>query len=75
MKLVAECELGTFAAIGPFSDELITGEWDAVVERFKSMDAIEAVQLLLAATRRNDAVVGDSELDELAEALGCFQED
>lgn len=71
----AECPLAVFAAVGPFSDELILGDPAAAIARLAAMGPLDAVRLLLAATRRSDAVVGDREVDDLAAALGVFEDE
>ena len=70
-----ECEMSVFAAIRPFDDELITGDMDAATERLKSMSGLEAAQLILATYCRSDSVIGQRELDDLAEHLGVFSDD
>ena len=64
--------MSVFAAIGPFDDELITGDHDAALERIKSMSSVEAVQLVLATYCRSDSVVDRMDLDNFAEFLGVF---
>lgn len=68
-------EMHIFASVGPFSDELIFGDYGEAIARLEKLSPLEAVQLVLATFRRSDSVVGDSELDGLAEAVGVFEDD
>lgn len=69
-----ECPLEVMGQSVPFSDELIGGHVEEAAKRLSCMEALDAVRLVLVACRCDDAVIGDSELDRLAEYLGCFQE-
>jgi len=73
--MAIECDLGTFAAIGPFDDELLTRNHEAALERIKSLSSVEAVQLVLATWCRSDSVIEQRDLDGFAEFLGCFEDD
>ena len=70
-----ECDMSVFAAIGPFDDELLTGDYDAVLARIRSMTPVAAVQLVLATYCRGDSVIDRNDLDSLAEFLGVFGDD
>lgn len=72
-KVKTECPLEVMAAIGPFEGELVEGDFAAAIERIESFSPLDAVRLVLAAYCRSDSVVGDQEIDDLAEALGCFE--
>jgi hypothetical protein len=67
-----ECPMSVFGAVGPFSDELIVPDHEAAISRLGAMAPLDAVRLVLATYRRNDSVVGDREIDDLADALGVF---
>lgn len=67
------CPPAVFAAIGPFSDELIGRDHAVAIARLEFLSPLDAVRLVLAALRRRDAVIGDDEIDDLAEALGVFE--
>ncbi len=74
---MTETALRVFAAVGPFSDDLMrggSGLTDAIT-RLAALTPLDAVRLVLAATRRTDAVIGDRYIDDLAEELGVFEED
>jgi hypothetical protein len=44
----------TISSIGPFSDELISGDMKGAAARLSELTSLNAVRLILAATRRND---------------------
>lgn len=67
--------LNVFSAVGPFSDALISGEFEKASESLGAMRPLDAVRLLLASARRSDSVIGERELDDLAEYLGVFEEE
>lgn len=73
-KIKTECSLEVMAAIGPFDDELITRDHAAAIARLESFSPLDAVRLVLATYRRDDSVIGDNEIDDFAEALGCFED-
>lgn len=71
-----ECEMDVFSSIGPFDDELITGDLENAVERIREMaDPVKAVQLILAIYCRSDSVIERRDLDALAEFMGVFEGD
>lgn len=70
-KVLSECPMEVFGHCGPFDDELMT-DIPAAISRLQSLSPLNAVRLVLAVYRRNDAVIDDREIDDLAEALGVF---
>jgi hypothetical protein len=74
IAVLRDCAYGTFAHIGPFDDELLTGRFDEAIARLESLTGLEAAQLLLATCRRNDSVIDMHEIDDLAEAMGVFED-
>lgn len=65
-------EMAILSHVGPFSDELIFGDHKEAIQRLRSMEPLDAVRLVLAACRRNDAVVEMKDIDAFAEAIGVF---
>ncbi len=60
---------------GPMSDDFITGDHEALAEKFSAMSGLDAIRVLLMISRRHDCVVSDREIDDFAEYLGVFFED
>lgn len=69
------CAPEVFGATRTLADELIRGDVAGAIARLEQLNGLQAVQLLLATTRRADSVVDEYEIDALADALGVFDGD
>lgn len=63
------------AAVGPFSDALISGEWGKAFGYLHPLNPLDAVRLVLAAYCRDVATISRGELNSLAYELGVFVEE